>query len=153
MALTVVDLLNKLTKGRNNMLSLVQASRIVRDCIRVSVGHTGPISASDKLQDVGIVDADAREALNDEIVTNPDKGVPSEGHRLGPDDLTFTIATRVFELRDEVFEKAVPNNAFLNALVGAGMFGGPSKGVRGGSKRNTAAKSPRKRSAKKGAQK
>jgi len=115
------------------------------------VGHTGPIEASDKLQDVGIVDADSREALNDEIVTNPDKGVPSEGHRLGPDDLTFTIATRVFELRDEVFEKAVPSNAFLNALVGAGMFGGPTKSSRAGSKSNkrrASAKKTKKRAGK-----
>lgn len=108
------------------MLTLVQASRIVRDCIRVAVGFAGPIEASDKLQDVGIVDADAREALNDEIVTNTEKGVQSEGHRLGADDLTFTIATRVFELRDEVFEKAVPGAAFLDALLGTGTFGGPS---------------------------
>lgn len=133
------------------MLTLVQASRIVRDCIRVAVGHTGPIEASDKLQDVGIVDADAREALNDEIVTNPKKGVRSEGHRLGPDDLTFTIATRVFELRDEVFEKAVPSNAFLNALVGAGMFGGPSKSSSSKTRPRTATRSSRKRAAKKGA--
>ena|SRR5690348_3736041 len=134
------------------MLTLVQASRIVRDCIRVAVGHTGPIEASDKLQDVGIVDADAREALNDEIVTNPEDGVPSEGHRLGPDDLTFTIATRVFELRDEVFEKAVPNNAFVNALVGEGMFGGPSKAFRRASKgsRRTPNKSSKKGSSKRG---
>lgn len=90
------------------MLTLVQASRIVRDCIRVAVGWTGPIEAGDKLKNVGIVDADARDALNDEIVTNKTKGVRSEGHRLGPDDLTFTIETKVFELRDEVFDKAVP---------------------------------------------
>lgn len=109
------------------MLTLVQASRIVRDCIRVAVGFGGPIEGGDKLKDVGIVDADAREALNDELVTNEEKGVRSEGHRLGPDDLIFTIETRVFELRDEVFEKAVPGTAFLNALVGAGMFGGSSK--------------------------
>lgn len=109
------------------MLSLVQSSRIVRDCIRVATGFAGPIEANDKLQDVGIVDADAREALNDEIVTNETKGVQSEGHRLGPDDLTFTITTRVFQLRDEVFEKATPGTAFLNALIGAGMFGGASK--------------------------
>jgi hypothetical protein len=138
-----------------NMLSLVQASRIVRDSIRVAVGHTGPIDAGDKLQDVGIVDADAREALNDEIVTNPETGVPSEGHRLGPDDLTFTTATRVFELRDEVFEKAVPSNAFLNALVGAGMFGGPSNissaGSRSKKARTSAAKKSKKRATKKGA--
>ena len=136
------------------MLTLVQASRIVRDCIRVAVGHPGPIEASDKLQDVGVVDGDAREALNDEIVTNPEDGVPSEGHRLGPDDLTFTIATRVFELRDEVFEKAVPSNALLNALVGEGMFGGPSKKARAASKsskRRTTAKRTKKRAAKKGA--
>ena len=136
------------------MLTLVQASRIVRDCIRVAVGHTGPIEASDKLQDVGIVDADAREALNDEIVTNPDDGVPSEGHRLGPDDLTFTIATRVFELRDEVFEKAVPSNALLNALVGAGMFGGPSRSSKAGARKSNARKaSTKKRSAKRTAKK
>lgn len=109
------------------MLSLVQASRIVRDCIRVAVGFSGPIEGGDKLKDVGIVDADAREALNDELVTNAEKGVRSEGHRLDADDLIFTIDTRVFELRDEVFEKAIPGTAFLNALVGAGMFGGASK--------------------------
>jgi hypothetical protein len=50
--------------------------------------------------DVGIVDADARKALNDEIVTNKSKGVPGERHRLGADDLTFTIATKVFEFHD-----------------------------------------------------
>lgn len=136
------------------MLSLVQASRIVRDCIRVAVGFSGTIDPGDKLQDVGIVDADAREALNDEIVTNPDAGVRSEGHRLGPDDLTFTTATRVFELRDEVFEKAVPSNAFLNALVGAGMFGGPSNIPSAGSgskKAGKAAKKTKKRATKKGA--
>src|SRR5262249_20651102 len=131
------------------------ASRIVRDCIRVAVGHTGPIEASDKLQDVGVVDADAREALNDEIVTNPEDGVLSEGHRLGPDDLTFTIATKVFELRDEVFEKAVPNNAFFNALGGAGIFGGQRKGFRRAKKapRRTATKTSKKRSSKRGAAK
>jgi len=135
------------------MLTLVQASRIVRDCIRVAVGFTGPIEASDKLQDVGIVDADAREALNDEIVTNKEEGVQSEGHRLGADDLTFTISTRVFELRDEVFEKAVPGTAFLNALVGAGMFGGPSNKRSGQSTtKSTATKkrSPGKAGKKKG---
>ena len=135
------------------MLTLVQASRIVRDCIRVAAGFTGPIEAGDKLKDVGIVDADARDALNDEIVTNKSKGVPSEGHRLGPDDLTFTTATRVFELRDEVFEKAVPGTAFLNALVGAGMFGGPSKrsvasAKKVGAKSKTTAKKKSSKSAK-----
>lgn len=93
------------------MLTLVEASKIVRECIRQAVGWTGPIEAGDKLEKVGIVDLTAREALNDEIVTNPTKGVPSKGHRLGPDELTFTPATKVFELRDEVFEKAVPNPA------------------------------------------
>lgn len=119
------------------MLTLVQASRIVRDCIRVAVGWTGPIEPSDKLQDVGIVDADAREALNDEIVTNKSKGVQSEGHQLSPDDLTFTIGTRVFELRDEVFEKAVPGPRFMNALVGTGMFGGGSKKSGSGGKKSS----------------
>ena len=138
------------------MLTLVQASRIVRDCIRVAVGWTGPIEASDKLQDVGIVDADVREALNDEIVTNKTKGVPSEGHRLGSDDLTLTTATRVFELRDEVFEKAVPGTAFLNALVGAGMFGGASnqsgagKVKTSGKGKSKAKKKPSKGAKKKG---
>ena len=137
------------------MLTLVQASRIVRDCIRAAVGFSGPIEASDKLKDVGIVDADAREALNDEIVTNKNKGVPSEGHRLGPDDLTFTIATRVFELRDEVFEKAVPGNAFLNTLVGAGMFGGARKSSAANAKKlgNKSTAAAKKRASKSGGQK
>ncbi|MDQ1639082.1 MAG: hypothetical protein QOF62_2421 [Pyrinomonadaceae bacterium] len=134
------------------MLTLVQASRIVRDCIRVAVGFTGPIEASDKLQDVGIVDLDAREALNDEIVTNREKGVQSEGHRLGADDLTFTIATKVFELRDEVFEKAVPGDAFLNALVGPGLFGGPEN-ERSSRASNDRASATRKRSSAKAGRK
>ena|SRR5437588_3215993 len=126
------------------MLTLVQASRIVRDCIRVAVGWSGPINGGDKLKEVGIVDADAREALNDEIVTNKSKGVQSEGHRLGADDLTFTVATRVFELRDEVFEKAVPGTAFINALVGAGMFGGASKKIALLAKKSGSAKASKK---------
>lgn len=101
------------------MLTLVQASRIVRDCIREAVGWTGPIEASNKLNEVGVLDDDNREALNDEIATNPDKGVQSEGHHLNPDALTFSTETRVFELRDEVFEKAVPGEGFMRDLVGA----------------------------------
>ena len=99
------------------MLTLVQASQIVRDCIREAVGWAGPIEASNKLNEVGVLDDDNREALNDEIVTNPAKGVQSEGHQIDPDALTFSTETKVFELRDEVFEKAVPGEGFMRALA------------------------------------
>lgn len=98
------------------MLSLLQAAQIAGDCIRLAVGWNGPISPSDKLKNIGVVDSDAREAVNDEIVTNETKGVRSAGHQLGPSDLTFTIESKFFELRDEIFEKAVPTSDSMAAL-------------------------------------
>lgn len=125
------------------MLSLLQAAQIVGDCIRVAVGFSGPILPGDELSDVGIVDTDAREALNDEIVTNPQTGVRSAGHTLGPNDLTFTISTRFFELRDEVFEKAVPGFAFMSALAaGSGAVKSSKKG--GGQKGGKSGKAGKK---------
>src|SRR5215212_2522431 len=90
------------------MLNAVQAGIIVDACIRQAVGFGGPIQGHNKLREVGIVDPDAREALNDVIVTFPNIGVLSRDHRLEPDDLTFTIDTTVVELRVEVRQKAVP---------------------------------------------
>lgn len=99
------------------MLNAVEAEIIVNDCIRQAVGFSGPIEAHYKLSDVGIVDSDAREALNDEIVTNPTKGVRSRNHVLGPDDLTFTTDTKVFELHIEVRQKAVPFVVHVESLA------------------------------------
>lgn len=89
------------------MLSSNQASKIVRACIRQACGWDGPIQAGDELKDVGIVDPDMREALNDELVTNASIGVPSEGYVLGPNDLQFTIETSVSELIDELMTTAL----------------------------------------------
>jgi hypothetical protein len=131
------------------MLSLLQAAQIVGDCIRVAVGFSGPIMPDDKLSDVGIVDDDARDALNDEIVTNKTKGVRSAGHSLGPSDLSFTIDNMVFELRDEVFEKAVPNSAFMSALAAGSLpIKGSKKGVVGVKKGGSKSGKPGKKSGK-----
>lgn len=101
------------------MLTAIEAAVITTDCIRQAVGWTGVIRGGNMLLEVGVVDPDAREALNDEIVTNPTKGVLSENHRLGPNDLTFTINSTVSELATEVMMKAVPLTISPQLLMAA----------------------------------
>lgn len=126
------------------MLTAIEAAVIVTDCIRQAVGFTGVIRGENMLLEVGIVDSDAREALNDEIVTNPTRGVLSENHSLGPDQLGFTINTTVSALATEVMLEAVPLAFNPQALAAAAKAGakGSKKGGKGG-----------KRGAKKGGKK
>ena len=90
------------------MLTTIQAAKIARDCIRQATGHNGPINPDSVLNTVGVADPVAREAVNDDIVTDQDIGVNHFEHELGPSDLTFTTESEFFELRDEIVEKAVP---------------------------------------------
>ena len=90
------------------MLNAIEAAVIATDCIRQAVGFTGVIRGGNMLLEVGVVDTDAREAVNDMIVTSPTKGVRSENHGLGPNDLTFTINSTVSDLATEIMMKAVP---------------------------------------------
>lgn len=90
------------------MLTAIEAAVITTDCIRQAVGWTGVIRGGNLLLEVGVVDQDARDAVNDTIVTSPTKGVLSENHRLGPNDLTFTINSTVADLATEIMMKAVP---------------------------------------------
>lgn len=122
------------------MLTAIEAAIIVTDCIRQAVGFTGVIRGENMLVEVGVVDADAREAVNDEIVTNPSKGVLSENHSLGPDQLTFTINSTVSDLTSEVMMKAVPLHlaaAAVANLLSASKKGGAKKGgaKKGGAKK------------------
>jgi len=97
------------------MLTTIQAAQIARECIRQATGFSGPINPDSVLNTIGVVDGDAREAVNDDIVTDPDKGVKHFGHQLGPSDLTFTTESEFFELRDEIFNKAVPLQQTVSA--------------------------------------
>ena len=90
------------------MLTTIQAEQIGRDCIRQATGFSGSILPSSVLNTIGVVDSDAREAVNDESVTNPSIGVNNYGPQLGASTLTFTTLSHFFELTDEIFEKAVP---------------------------------------------
>lgn len=101
------------------MLTAIEAAVITTDCIRQAVGWTGVIRGGNMLLEVGVVDADAREAVNDEIVTNPTKGVLSENHRLGPNDLTFTINSTVSDLATEIMMKATPLTLSPQMLMAA----------------------------------
>ncbi len=88
------------------MLTGNQAEQITTDCIRRATGYSGQIKTNSVLNTVGVVDAEAREAVNDEIVTASDIGVKRFGYRLGQSDLTFTSESKFFELRDEIAAKA-----------------------------------------------
>ncbi len=88
------------------MMSLTEAEQIADDCIRQAVGWADLIKPSNKLKEIGVVDDTARGAVNDEIVTNPEIGVASVDHQLEADELSFTINSKFFELRDEIFNKA-----------------------------------------------
>lgn len=90
------------------MLSLIQARKIAVDCIRQATGFSGEIKTSSVLKDIGVVDADARSAVNDDIVTDINIGVQHYGHVLAPSALTFTINSQLFQLRDEIAAKAQP---------------------------------------------
>ena len=105
------------------MLTAIEAAVITSDCIRQAVGWTGVIRGGNLLLEVGVVDADAREAVNDTIVTSPTKGVLSENHRLGPNDLTFTINSTVADLATEVMLKAVPLTFSPESLMAAARKG------------------------------
>jgi hypothetical protein len=89
-----------------NKLTESQAQQIAEDCIRQATGFDGQIATESTLSDIGVDDDDARDAVNDDIVTNKDKGVRRFGFELGPDDLTFTTASKFFELRDEISKDA-----------------------------------------------
>ncbi len=88
------------------MLSLTDSEKIGRACIRQATGFSGAILPGSVLKKVGVVDSDAREAVNDEIVNNSEIGVKKFGHKLGPSALTFTPDSHFFELRDEISAKA-----------------------------------------------
>ena len=88
-------------------LTGIEAETIVFDCIREAVGFNGPIRAQNSLKEVGVVDDNAVEALRDEIVTNPNRGVPSKGFAILPGALVMDEDTKVFDLRDQVSKKAV----------------------------------------------
>jgi hypothetical protein len=90
------------------MLTTTEAEQIARDCIRQATGFGGPILPSSVLKTVGVVDDDMREAVNDDIVTDNSIGVLAYEHTLGPNDLTFTINSLFFELRDEISSEAQP---------------------------------------------
>jgi hypothetical protein len=126
------------------MLTSPQAEKIVRDCIRSASGFSGPIGVGKKLSEVGIKDVDSKRALNDEIVTNSEIGVQSKGYELGPQDLDFTTATKVFELRDQVSDKATPVEAPDVAFARAA-----GRGAKGSQRRTSAGK----QSARKGVRK
>jgi hypothetical protein len=105
------------------MLTAIEAAVITTDCIRQAVGWTGVIRGGNLLLEVGVVDTEAREAVNDTIVTSPTKGVLSENHRLGPNDLAFTINSTVADLATEVMLKAVPLTFSPEVLMAAARKG------------------------------
>jgi hypothetical protein len=90
------------------MLTATQAASVARECIKQATGFSGSILASSVLKNVGVVDLDAREAVNEDIVTDTVKGVQRFGYELGAMSLTFTINSKFFELRDEIVQKATP---------------------------------------------
>jgi hypothetical protein len=139
------------------MLTSPQAEKIVRDCIRSASGFSGPIGVGKKLSEVGIKDVDSKRALNDEIVTNSEIGVQSKGYELGPQDLDFTTATKVFELRDQVSDKATPveapDVAFARAAAGRGAKGSQRRTSAGKQSARKGVRKSGKKGAKQGAKK
>lgn len=84
------------------------AEKIVRECIVSAVGWPNPIPVGAKLNQVGITDADALEALIDQIVNSEQFGVPSVNYRIHPSDLDLSLSKHVWEVRQQVADGAVP---------------------------------------------
>jgi hypothetical protein len=87
-------------------LSLVQAERIVKDCIPLAGGTGGPIDVGSTLEEVGIPDEAAVSALRDEIVTNGSVGVPAHGATIDPNALQMSPKTKVWQARQQVYDGA-----------------------------------------------
>lgn len=88
------------------MLTLEESEKIVKDCIRDATGFSGPIRSENKLVQVGVIDSDALDAVNEEIATNPEKGVPSKHHEIDPAVLPSDTDKTVAETRDVVHDNA-----------------------------------------------
>jgi hypothetical protein len=141
-------------------LTAVEAEEIVADCIRSAVGFEGLISGGNRLNQVGVVDDDAVDALIDEIVTNPQVGVPSRGHEIDPESLDLTTSTRVSQTQVQVIQNATValqsrglsmSASSARATTAGGRKAGAKKGA---TKRSAAKKTAGKRDgAKKGAKK
>lgn len=90
------------------MLTTSQATKIVRDCIRLVSGFKGPIAPNDKLTDVGIESANSQRSLKIEIATNPTIGVHSKNHTMSTKDFAFNDKSPVSDVRDQVVKSAKP---------------------------------------------
>lgn len=91
-------------------MSLITARRVAVDCIRQATGFSGEIKTSSVLSTIGVVDKDARKAVNDDIVTDTGIGVQKHGFKLGATTLTFKTSSKLSELRDEIASKSVPKS-------------------------------------------
>jgi hypothetical protein len=89
------------------MLTLAESEKIVKDCIRNATGFSGVIRSEHKLSEVGVIDNDTLDAVNEEIATNPERGVPSKHHEIDPAVLPSSNDKTVAETRDIVHDKAV----------------------------------------------
>jgi hypothetical protein len=89
------------------MLTLAESEKIVKDCIRDATGFSGVIRSENKLSEAGVIDNDALDAVNEEIATNPEKGVPSKHHEIDPAVLPTSNDKTVAEIRDIVHDNAV----------------------------------------------
>ena len=89
------------------MLTMAESEKIVKDCIRDATGFSGVIRSERKLSEVGVIDDDTLDAVNEDIATNPEKGVPGKHHEIDPTVLPTTTDKTVAETRDIVHENAV----------------------------------------------
>jgi len=101
-----IDIADDILKGKA-MLTLAESEKIVKDCIRDATGFSKVIRAEHKLSEVGVIDNDVLDAVNEEIATNPEKGVPSKHHDIDPAALPTSNDKTVAETRDIVHDKAV----------------------------------------------
>ncbi|HEY7352818.1 MAG TPA: hypothetical protein VH596_08625 [Terriglobales bacterium] len=89
------------------MLTLAESENIVKDCVREATRFSGTIRSENKLYEIGVIDDDSLDAVNEEITTNPEKGVPNKHYEIDPAVLPTTTDKTVAEVRDIVQENAV----------------------------------------------
>lgn len=90
------------------MISGSDAAKIVKDCIRLVGGFNGDMALDDQLQTVGIESANSQQSLKIEIATNPNLGVASKNHTMSTGDFTFSEASTVADVRQQVVDNAEP---------------------------------------------